>query len=483
MAVLITNTADLAGDICDEIRLFLFEKKIESVSELPDEGYAIVHHLAEWKGVFVNRAQLFLDGELRSQVELESPAPPKEDVLTYKKLKKRGVKGSVYQCLKGYFQIKKPWGSLTGIRPTKLFRDTARDLGKEETQRLFREEFDVNEEKLNLVEEICANQGSILQSIGEDGLDIYIGIPFCVTKCAYCSFASSVVSKSGQIEEAYAKALLEEIGQCKSLWEGRPVRSVYIGGGTPTSFSPELLRPIVEQGAAFGAQEFTVEAGRPDTITEEKLNILKDCGVQRISINAQTTNDATLRAIGRAHTARQFFEAFALAKKTGFSVINTDLIMGLPGEDMGAFQKSLEDVLSLGPENVTIHTLAIKRASKFGMDNEKTFAQPEEIEEILEKNRAVLEKNGYAPYYMYRQKYMTGNMENVGYGKLGTFCIYNVDIMEEAASILAFGAGAISKRVYLRENRIERSANVKDIQSYLDRTGEMAERKAKLFAR
>ena len=476
-----TNIAELAGDICDEIRLFLFEKKIEAVTDIPGEGYVLVHHFAERNGRFVNRAQLFLDGDAVAQCKQASEAPAPGDDLLYKKLKKRSVKICVYQCLKDYFKREKPWGNLTGIRPTKLLRDTAEELGMEEARRLFRQEFDVSVEKLQLAEEICANQKDVLDSIGENSLDVYIGIPFCVTKCAYCSFASSIVSQGGETEAAYQERLLWEIEQCRPILEGKQVRSVYIGGGTPTSFSAALLRPIVEQGARLGGREFTVEAGRPDTITEDKLRMLRDCGVDRISINAQTTNDATLRTIGREHTAAQFFEAFRMARQIGFSVINTDLIAGLPGEGVAENKKSLADVLGLGPENITVHTLAIKRASKFGMENAKTFAEAEEIEDILERSRAALAENGYAPYYMYRQKYMAGNMENVGYAKPGAVCVYNIDMMEEACSILALGAGAISKRIYLGENRIERAPNVKDIASYLERTDEMVERKRRLF--
>ena len=393
-----------------------------------------------------------------------------------KKYKKRRAKQAVYRCLRDFFGGDRPWGSLTGVRPTKLYRETP------DAKAVFLEEFDVSTEKTALVRKICAIQRSFIESVAENDLDVYIGIPFCASKCAYCSFASSVATKTGQRERAYVDALLSELSILPELARGKRIRSVYIGGGTPTALAPAELERVLDAAMGIGAPEFTVEAGRPDTITPEKLKLIRQSGSNRISVNCQTTRDETLQIIGRAHTAADFFRAFALAAACGFENVNTDLILGLPGEDGAAFMHSLDDVLSLQPENITVHTLAIKRASEFGMRNVGRFLGADAAQRLLSQAHTALEAAGYEPYYMYRQKYMTGNMENVGYARSGKCCVYNIDMMEETASILSFGAGAMSKRVFPAENRIERAANVKDISLYIERWEEMAARKAALFA-
>ncbi len=481
MLSLMTDSPALAGELAEEIRLFIDERRIETVSAIPGEGMCIAHSSEETDG-FYSRAVLFCEGAEKSSAEVHIPARA-ENETQFKKLKKRAAKQAVYDCLKEYFGREMPWGSLTGIRPTKLMRTLAGELGGDGAAEVFRGDFFVSGEKTALAREICAAQSGIIDSVSEKDIDIYIGIPFCTTRCAYCSFSSGVTSKDGGAEKRYVDSLLKEAKLASQMLKKYNVRCVYIGGGTPTALPERELARVLGMAAelARGAREFTVEAGRPDTMTESKLALIKNAGADRISVNAQTTCDETLRLIGRRHTAGEFFDAFARARSMGFGLINTDMITGLPGENSDTVRRTLNDVIALGAENITVHTLAIKHGSAFAEANARAFVSADEAERIVTGAREQLARAGYIPYYLYRQKYMTGNLENVGYCLPGRQCVYNIDIMEETASILALGAGGISKRVFPAENRIERAPNVKDILNYVGRTEEMAERKLKLF--
>lgn len=480
--VIKTNAADLYGELCEEIRLFLSIRHIEQYREdIGSDGLLVVHELIDKGKVWRNECRAYIDGEQISEFASDSYRAPEADELEFKKWRKWGAKSALYACLEKHFNKKLPWGALTGVRPTKLMRSCTADYGTEHTERIFKDVFYVSEEKTALLRDICARQKPFLDSLTDRDIDVYIGIPFCTSRCAYCSFLSAVVSGDGHREQAYVEALLHEMEALRPVMESYRVRSVYIGGGTPTSLSAELLSKVAHAAGRLGAKEFTVEAGRPDTITEEKLAALKAAGVNRISVNAQTTSNHTLSLIGRSHSADDFFSAFELAEKFNFDAVNTDLIIGLPMEGEREFEKSLSDVIALAPDNITVHTLAIKRASKFGMDNETAFADKDTAERIVAMSADSLSRAGYDPYYMYRQKYMAGSMENVGYAKPGKECVYNIDIMEEQASIMAFGAGSISKRVRMAEKKIGRAACVKDVSHYLARTDEMAERKRALF--
>lgn len=480
MVSLHTNAPELAGEIAEEIRLFVDERHIEE-AESAREGYFLTQ-FSEEKDGFSSEAVLYLDGEKVSEGSCELKLAADSE-LEFKKYKKRAAKQSVYNCLKKYFGKEMPWGSLTGIRPTKLLRKLIRENGEQEALRMMREEFFVSEEKCGLALDICRVQQEILQSADEKQVDVYIGIPFCTTRCAYCSFASGLTTKNGLAEQAYVDALLREIEESRPIFEKYAVRSVYIGGGTPSALCPEQFGRVLRAAGSLaqGAVEFTVEAGRPDTITREKLELIRDAGADRISVNAQTTHDETLVRIGRQHTTEEFFAAYRLAREIGFDAINMDMIVGLPGEDLKIVTRTTQDLIDLAPENITIHTLAIKRASRFAAENEHAFASAEQAEEMLTVTRKMVTDAGYLPYYLYRQKYMAGNLENVGYAKPGKACIYNIDIMEETMSIVALGAGGISKRLFGEQDRIERAPNVKDIKHYVERTEEMAQRKKALF--
>jgi len=482
MVYIDTDIPEISAELAEEIRLFIDERHILPLEGDAEEGSYVVRLRTELQDEkWNNVCALVQDGKTLSTYSALTEAADESDMLLYKKLRKHGAKAAVYRCLKGHFAAEQPWGSLTGVRPTKLYREMSNANGEEAAKIKLAGDYDVSQKKLALLERIHSVQKPIIDSVGEKDIDIYVGIPFCVSRCAYCSFASSLTSRNGAPERRYVEALLKEMDAVEAILDTRKVRCVYFGGGTPTALAPTELERLIKRIVRYGAIEFTVEAGRPDTLTDETLAMLRENGVGRISVNAQTTSDETLKLIGRSHGSKDFFRAFEKARSYGFDFINTDVIAGLPGEDTEVFARTMRDVASLTPENITVHTLAIKRASDFGKANSGKFASRDEAERMLEAADAILSEGGYAPYYMYRQKYMTGNMENTGYSFSGKECIYNVDIMEETADILAFGAGAISKRLFPEENRLERAAGVKDIAMYIERIDKMAMRKLELF--
>lgn len=481
MTALYTTTPAYFNDICEAVRLFIDTRRIEQLetASAPGEGYAVLHTLHEADGMMTSTARFFTDGALAAENSFTC-AVPKGD-LEKKREAKRASKISAYRALLIYFQTPLPWGSLTGIRPTKLLRDSEALLGLQGAKSLFVDTFDVSLQKYELAKAILDAQAGLYPK--NDELDVYIGIPFCVTRCAYCSFASYTPDVFKDAEEQYIQALLSELACAEEIIGDRHVRALYIGGGTPTALSLPGLEKVLIRAAqiAQDSDEFTVEAGRPDTITQEKLALIKDAGADRLSVNAQSLFDETLRRIGREHTAAQFFDAYEMAKKTGFEAINVDLIAGLPGETQTHIEKSLTQVMGLRPENITVHTLAVKRASAFAAANMDAFPTDTQNAESVAKAHEMLESAGYYAYYMYRQKYMKGSLENAGYTLPGNACLYNIDNMEELCDVLAFGAGAISKRLFANGARIERAANVKDLRGFIERHSEMAEAKRTLF--
>lgn len=480
MTYLYTGAPAFFGDISEEIRLFIDTRKIERLeTDTPAaEGYCVLHYFSETDAEIISTAKLFKDGQ--HVAEYVYQCPTQQGMLEQKRATKRAAKISAYRALGSHFGAHMPWGSLTGIRPTKLLRDSETRLGAQGAKSLFLDEFDISPKKYDFAKSIVDLQAGFLPGEHNE-MDVYIGIPFCVTRCAYCSFASNTPDVFKQAEQKYVDALMQELDMAESL--GRNVRALYIGGGTPTAISTNNLERILVRAAeiAKNALEFTVEAGRPDTITEEKLDIIRASGAKRISVNAQTLLDKTLLRIGRQHTAAQFFDAYFMAKNKGFDVINVDVIAGLPGETIQDVVSTLEKIIDLSPENITVHTLAIKRASAFAIENMDAFPTNTDTSVMLSKAQDMLEAAGYRAYYMYRQKYMKGSMENAGYAKKGKACLYNIDNMEEACDVAAFGAGAISKRVYNVEGRIERAANLKDLRAYIARYDEMCDRKRVLF--
>ena len=484
-----TNCAPFFGDICDEMRLFFMEKKIELLNEAGQTG---LFANPPFEGIVV-RADLIENGEWRADCAVihggsvvysyENNMPKAEgDGLHVKKIKKRFIKNAVYALLKGYTLQKPPWGSLTGIRPTKLARDLQAEMGVG-ARGFFRSEFDVDEEKAKLAFDIVGKQASVISGISGNDLDVYVGIPFCTSRCSYCSFVSQEVGKSRGLTGLYLKALEKEMRSAEKIIQGRNIRCIYVGGGTPTALTADELTHLFGVIREVFPQfiEFTVEAGRPDTIDPDKLNAIRKAGATRICVNAQTTNPETLKAIGRTYEPGEFNRAFKLVREFGFDNVNTDIILGLPGEGMADVRQTLEDVCAFDPENVTVHTLAIKNAAGLTLADLEGFADAVAVSRMADYSREFLEGRGYLPYYMYRQKYMTGNLENVGYAKPGKICAYNIDIMEELVDNLSLGAGGMSKRIFKSQNRIERFCNVRDVKQYIERVDEMAEKKMKLF--
>ncbi|MBO4991019.1 MAG: coproporphyrinogen dehydrogenase HemZ [Firmicutes bacterium] len=377
------------------------------------------------------------------------------------------------------------WGTLTGVRPVKLAMEQFRKgYDADQVRRILKETYYLSDEKIELLVNLCLLQREILKDCDPDAVGIYAGIPFCPTRCVYCSFTSNQV-KYEKIPP-YLRALHKEINfvgeHLRTI--GRKAESIYIGGGTPTTLTAEDLRELIAriQSAVdmSGVREFTVEAGRPDTITEEKLRVIRDSGVGRISINPQSMKQRTLDLIGRSHTPEEIRSAFRKAKEMRIPIINADLITGLPEENPEDFRHTLEEIIQLDPENITVHTLAVKRASRLiEQDADYHYRQGEVVREMLFIASKLLTEAGYHPYYLYRQKHMSGNFENVGWSKPGTESIYNIRIMEEDQTIVAMGAGGISKMYYPEENRLERIPNVSNYEIYIDRIDEMIERKRK----
>ena len=400
---------------------------------------------------------------------------------------KNQVKLLIYKALSEVTEKQLPWGTLTGIRPTKIATAMLEQGKSEEEIRAFmREKYLVSPEKQELSIEIAHREEKLLSSLhGVKGYSVYIGIPFCPTTCLYCSFTSYPIAAWRDRVGKYLDALDKEIDFVAENNADDILDTVYIGGGTPSTLNAEqlerLLHKIVTTLPMEQVSEFTVEAGRADSITRDKLEVLKKYGVTRISVNPQTMNQITLDRIGRRHTVEQVLEAFQLARELGFDNINMDMILGLPGEGVEEVKHTMEVIKELKPDSLTVHSLAIKRASKLAQ-----WIRENGMEELhnTDETMAIAEKTareiGLVPYYLYRQKNMSGNFENVGYAAPGKFGVYNVLIMEEKQTIVALGAGSITKRVYLG-GRIERCENVKDIEQYLSRIDEMIERKRELF--
>ena len=389
---------------------------------------------------------------------------------------------------------KLPWGTLTGIRPTKIpMKFLEEGKTEEEIRTYMQKTYFASDEKIDLSIDIAERELEILKKIDyENGYSLYIGIPFCPTTCLYCSFTSYPLVSWRQKVDSYLDALEKELDYVAVKFGKKHLNSIYIGGGTPTTLEPyQLDRLIRKIRCSFDLShclEFTVEAGRPDSITREKLETLKKWDITRISINPQTMKDETLKIIGRRHTVAQTVESFQLARELGFDDINMDLIMGLPEESLEDVRDTLEQVKALKPDNLTVHSLALKRAARLNMFKEdyKDYKMVNTTEH-MNLTAEYAKEMGLEPYYLYRQKSMAGNLENVGYASPGKAGIYNILIMEEKQTIVACGAGASTKRVWNEPNpdgthRIERCENVKDVAQYIERIDEMIERKQKLFA-
>ncbi len=419
--------------------------------------------------------------------EIEEEVPKAKDEISEKRGVKQSLKKVVYRILSSYTEKEMPWGILTGIRPTKLVHELIKEGAEDEAiDAYIAKEYLVSPSKRKLMREVAKEELAILEKNQQDEVSIYIGIPFCPTRCVYCSFTAYSLEKHKQDVSAYLEALFKEITFVAQAKKGVPIRSLYIGGGTPTSLDEgqlaSLLQHVRESFDLQNIEEYTVEAGRPDTITREKLEIMKREGVGRISINPQSMNQATLDCIGRQHGVEEIKEVFKAARELGHNCINMDIILGLPGETAEDVAYTLEELKKLGPENITVHTMAIKRASRLKEalitgEEKYVLTEGKKIEEMLALCETQMASMGLKPYYMYRQKNMLGNFENVGYASEGSQCVYNIEIMEEKESIIALGAGGITKMVYGNGEKIDRIPNVKSLKDYIERIDEMIERK------
>ena len=459
-----TNREDISADLLDEVKLFF---------PYPEECFVSITHECGFESVSggenVNNV-VSLCGKTYRYTDF---LPNGLTDIERKRLYKRACKLAVFKALADYTGVKPPWGSLTGIRPSKLVYDMlAKRYSLDDCETKLQTDFCVSPEKSRLICDIVKNQSGIYVR-DKKLFNLYVHIPFCTTKCYYCAFATELVSKSESRFPKYIELLHREIEEAVDfISKHGKLFSVYVGGGTPTTLSDRQLNTLFD-GFPFRDVEFTIEAGRPDTITVEKLDAIKNVGASRICVNPQTLNDETLIKIGRAHTAGDFFDKYALAKKYGFD-INVDLIAGLNDETTEDFARTLDAVKTLRPENITVHTLSRKNGSQLKQDGKYDNS---EISKMTDYALTALSAAGYIPYYLYRQKQMLGNLENVGYSLPGKQCVNNVTTMEDCMSVIACGAGSITKAVDSSRGKIVRFASLRDSALYIERFDEKAEEK------
>lgn len=460
-----TNRQDFAQDIEDLAHAFGFDGVIEH-SEVDSNNNIINHFTLEVEGNRKTFQQSFSYPSLTS--------------LKKKSMLKRELKVGLYDALHEVTKVTLPWGSLTGVRPTKFARTLIEDgFAKEHTiTETLIKNYRVRKDKAKLVADILKNQKCIIRN--DKLIDLYVNIPVCPTRCAYCSFISSELAAVKNHIDLYLENLHREIDAVKKVIADKAyiVRTIYIGGGTPSVLTADQLDALLGQ-LTFPVSEFTVECGRPDTITREKLQVLKAHNVTRISINPQTFCESTLKRIGRKTKNKEVLTAYQNALELGFAV-NMDIIAGLPGEKLGIFKRTISTLVDLSPENITVHTLSVKNGSCIKEDGQDV--QNKDIEKMVDYAHAALMKAGYKPYYLYRQKNQLGGLENTGYFRDSNICIFNIDSMEETNSVIAMGAGAMSKRVFTSENRLERLPNAKFLWDYNARIDEIIDKKIKFFS-
>ena len=448
-------------------RMFLRgrELKIFEGADIPEEDFI-------YTGIFGDEisVRIKMDGkDLSAKAETSEGKAAKMEYL-------------LYEILSEITGLEPKWGTLTGIRPVKLALSMMDNgLSAEDVRRKFREERLVSEEKLDLLMSTAEHERAIRSLSKPESVSMYISIPFCPSRCSYCSFTSHAIEKAAKLIPQYVDLLCEELRGTAVLMEelGLHLETVYMGGGTPTVLTPEQMDRVLSTARSSfdfsGVRELTVEAGRPDTITPEKLEVMKKNGVDRISINPQTMDDGVLELIGRKHTAKDVVDAFYMARSFGFDNINMDLISGLPGDDFDKFRKTIDSVLELEPENITLHTLTVKRSANLAGDAQKMLSRS--VDEMNEHAFRCFDEAGYYPYYLYRQKGTVEALENTGFCKPGKEGIYNVFIMDETHSILATGAGGVTKLKDPHGSKIERIFNFKFPYEYIDRFDLMNERK------
>ncbi len=459
----------------------------EDVTVCSDEDFASKANIC----VFVSSGDVRGDERVTGSIEVSVPFARSDIRKNGYQNSTRGdvknvLKRTLYEALSSVTGKVLPWGTMTGIRPTKVATKLIREGADDEAiARYMKSVYQCSDERIRLAAEIAHTEAGVMDRLTKDGFCLYVGIPFCPTTCMYCSFTSYPIALWEKRTDDYLDALFKELDALASYYEGKNPDCVYIGGGTPTTLSAgQLLRltdHIANKFDLSNILEYTVEAGRPDSITEEKLRAIRSAGAERISINPQTMNDKTLRIIGRRHTVDDVYKAYEMSRAAGFSNINMDIILGLPGEDERDVANTFDRIKELSPDSITVHSMAIKRAAAmhdFLMNNKDIKSRiTMEMSEMADECARCL---GMKPYYLYRQKNMTGNFENVGYAREGCLGIYNIAIIEEVCDIAAAGAGTISKRLF-DGGRIERCDNVKDVGLYIDRIDDMIDKKERFY--
>ena len=466
----------------EQLQLCLFPEEPMEYCETPFRGDGAVSRLTRGRRYLTATARITRNGRTtRAQRRL----PLEQE--TYA-LRRRLLQRTYYLAALPQLPAAPPWGALSGVRPTKLTTRHLLEGGTPETgDRLLEETFFVTPARRRLCLQASRASVEAVGLLAPGDVSVYIGIPFCPTRCAYCSFVSQTEGCAGTLLAPYLDCLLREIETVGAGMKraGLTPRTLYIGGGTPTTLSAAQLKTLMEAvNTHFDRSrliEYTVEAGRPDTVDGEKLAVLRALGANRVSVNPQTMDDGVLRAVGRPHTAADVERAFAQAKAAGFDRINMDLIAGLPGDDPAGFARSLDRVLALDPSNVTVHTLALKKGAALFTRREALPSQ-EAVEVMVDGANRLLEERGYRPYYLYRQKYMSGSFENVGWCRDGDLCLYNIYMMEELTPILALGGGAVSKRL-LPDHRLERQCSPKYPKQYVERIETVLAEKSALLER
>ena len=464
----------------EQLQLCLFPDEPMEFCETPFRGDGAVSRLSRGEKYLTATAKITRAG--RTTRAMQRLALEQE---TYA-LRRRILQRAYYLAALPQLPAAPPWGALSGVRPTKL---TTRHLlaggTAESAERLLEQTFFVTPERRRLCVQASLASVEAVKKLAPTDVSVYVGIPFCPTRCSYCSFVSQTEGSAGKLLTPYLECLLREIEAVGAGMRraGLTLRTLYIGGGTPTTLSADQLRVLMDAINRYFDHsrriEYTVEGGRPDTLNLEKLRVIRELGADRMSINPQTMNDAVLRAVGRPHTAADVERAYAQAVEAGFTSINMDLIAGLPGDDPESFARSLERVLALDPSNVTVHTLALKKGADL-FSRREALPPQEAVEEMVEHANSTLAGRSYAPYYLYRQKYMSGSLENVGWCRDGDLGLYNIYMMEELTSVLALGGAAVSKR-NLPDNRLERQCNPKYPKQYVERIDEVLAEKATLL--
>jgi oxygen-independent coproporphyrinogen-3 oxidase len=467
-------------------RLFLPLEKIRVVldgqHEVSDD-----HNITAYSLLKENENKIILFSELTVEGRKESLG----DVILKGKIHsekdiERILSVQMYKLFVKHFNITLAWGAITGVRPVKLMRRHIDAKGREEAARWFQNDLLVSKEKTSLCLDVLDVQNKIISLSRPKSFSLYISIPFCPSRCDYCSFVSHTVEKAVKLIPEYIENLCKEIEYTGKLARelGLRLETIYIGGGTPTTFTANQIGRVLDTiNSSFdlsNLREYTVEAGRPDTITEDKLQVIHSAGVTRISINPQTLNDNVLTAIGRRHTSRDFYDAFALARKHGFNNINTDLIAGLPEDNFDSFNRTIDGILNLSPESITVHTLALKRASNIVMEKRADFEGGKQTAKMIDEVIDRFKVSEYRPYYLYRQSKTLGGTENTGWSKPGFEGLYNVFIMEETHTILSCGAGAVTKLCRPNDEYIERIFNYKFPYEYNSRFNQMIQRKGRV---